>query len=443
MTVELEKILFNYIFKNKQYIEHVGHSFFRNPDISLIYSGLKKFITENPSAEIPSKQQLYMLVAGIDKEGKISKAFVKALLSTDLDVYDEVHYIIPELEAWIISNRVQNGASQIIDLTRTLEATNDKNKIKLISEEIKNIINESTNNNFLNSEDLGSDFDDAEVHSQDHSVTKITTGFKMLDELTGGGFDRGTFISAMAKTNAGKSIFMQNLSAKIADQGYNVVYFTLEMSEKKVLKRIGSMRLKIPINSYDKLSIDTDYIKERIDSLKLTGNSIFEQNEKKVGKIFVKYFSAGVATPADLDNYLKKLEEAKGIKIDMIVVDYINLMSTPKASNIDNNLYMKGKFLAEGLRAMAAKYQAPLLTATQLAKDAWDAQDITLQDIPESKAIAETADLLLGLIVTDELKAQNKVRVKLLKQRDGDFSKMYLTFHINPMFLSYDLETDD
>ncbi len=279
MTVELEKIFFNYIYKNKQYIEHVDGSFFRNPDICLIYSSLKKYIIDNSTAEIPSKQQLFMLVNGIDKESKISKPFIKALLSTELDNFDEIHYIIPELEAWIISNRVQKGASEIIDLTRTLEVTNDKNKIRLISEQIKTIITESTNNNFLNTEDLGSDFDDAEEHSQDHSVTKITTGFKMLDELTGGGFDRGTFISAMAKTNAGKSIFMQNLSAKVADQGYNVVYFTLEMSEKKVLKRIGSMRLKIPINSYDKLSIDTDYIKERIDSLKLSSDGLFEQNE--------------------------------------------------------------------------------------------------------------------------------------------------------------------
>lgn len=117
-------------------------------------------------------------------------------------------------------------------------------------------------------------------------------------------------------------------------------------------------------------------------------------------------------------------------------------MCALKGLNIDNNLYMKGKNLAEGLRAIAAKYSAPVITATQLAKDAWDATDITLQDIPESKAIAETADLLLGLIVTDELKRDNTVKIKLLKQRDGDFSKMYLNFHINPIYLSYDSESD-
>lgn len=443
MTVELEKIFFNYVYKNKQYVSYVGSSFFRNPDISYIYNILKKYMVENPTADVPSPQQLYTMISTVDLEGKITKPFLKALLGMDLSKYDENVYILPQLQAWITSNRVQLGTSEIIDLSRVLETTVDHHKIKELSEQIREIIVTNTNNNFMNQEDLGVDFDDADSHSQDHSVTKIKTGFSKLDEMTCGGWDRSTLIAAMAKTNAGKSIFMQNISAKAAEQGYNVVYFTLEMSEKKVLKRIGSMRLRIPINDYDRLSIDTDYIKERIDRLKKSRQDSFvETEDKKVGKIFVKFFAAGTASPSDFDAYLKKLKETKGVDIDLIVVDYINLMCAPKGLNIDNNLYMKGKNLAEGLRAIAAKYSAPVITATQLAKDAWDATDITLQDIPESKAIAETADLLLGLIVTDELKRDNTVKIKLLKQRDGDFSKMYLNFHINPIYLSYDSESD-
>ena len=443
MTVELEKIFFNYIYNNKNFVSYVGNTFFKNPDISFIYSVYSKYIIDNPTAETPSKQQLFTMINSNDKENKIGKQFLKVLLSVDLSKYDEKTYILPQLESWIISNRVQNATSEVIDLSRILENTVDNKKIKEISEQVREIINVSTNSNFINSDDLGSDFDDADSHSQDHSVTKIKTGFTKLDELTGGGWDRGTLVAGMAKTNAGKSIWMQNLSVKAADQGYNVVYFTLEMSEKKVLKRMGSMRLRIPINDYDKVSVDTDYIKEKIKKLKSSGrDSFIEANDKKIGKIYVKFFAAGTASPSDLDMYLKKLRDTKGVKVDMIVVDYINLMCAPKGTNVDNNLYMKGKYLAEGLRAIGAKYEAPVITATQLAKDAWDATDITLQDIPESKAIAETADLLLGLIVTDELKLQNKVRIKLLKQRDGDFSKMYMTFHINPIYLSYDSESD-
>ena len=59
--------------------------------------------------------------------------------------------------------------------------------------------------------------------------------------MLGGGWDISTLNIIMASTNAGKSLWMQNFAVKSADMGYNVLYITLEMSERKVLKRLGSM----------------------------------------------------------------------------------------------------------------------------------------------------------------------------------------------------------
>lgn len=36
------------------------------------------------------------------------------------------------------------------------------------------------------------------------------------------------------------------------------------MSERKVMKRLGAMRLKIPINDYDKISLDTNLINKKL-----------------------------------------------------------------------------------------------------------------------------------------------------------------------------------
>jgi hypothetical protein len=92
--------------------------------------------------------------------------------------------------------------------------------------------------------------------------------------------------------------------------------------------------------------------------------------------------------------------------------------------------------LAEGLRALASKYSCPLLTSIQVAKDAWNSNDITLQDIPESKAIAETADTFFAIIRTEDMKLQNLYRFKLLKQRDGDFLKSQIKLNLNPTYLT-------
>jgi replicative DNA helicase len=230
---------------------------------------------------------------------------------------------------------------------------------------------------------------------------------------------------------------MQNFAVKSADSGYNVLYITLEMSERKVMKRLGAMRLKIPINDYDTVSKDTDLIKKKITALSHSeGGDIFD---KKVGKIMSKFWAAGTATVADFDNYIQKLKEKRDIKIDLIIVDYITLVAAPKGLGADN-LYTKGKHLAEGLRALGAKYQCPVITGVQVAKDAWNSSDITLESVPESKAIAETADTFFAIIRTEEMKRQNLFRFKLLKQRDGDFLKSQIRINLNSTYLT--LEND-
>ena len=229
------------------------------------------------------------------------------------------------------------------------------------------------------------------------------------------------------------SLWMQNFAVKSSDMGYNVLYISLEMSEKKVMKRLGSMRLRIPINDYDTVSMDTELMARKIKSLSnADGGDIFD---KKVGKIITKFWAAGTATVNDFDNYIQRLKEKRDIKIDFIIVDYITLIAPVKGIGSDN-LYTKGKQLAEGLRALAAKWKCPVLSAVQLAKDAWNASDITMESIPESKAILETADSMFALIRTEEMRRLNLYRFKLLKQRDGDFSRTQIRINLNPTYLT-------
>lgn len=231
------------------------------------------------------------------------------------------------------------------------------------------------------------------------------------------------------------SLWMQNFAVNSANEGHNVLFITLEMSERKVMKRVGSMRLKIPIDKYDELSKDSDYIRDRINKMHKNGNeSLFA--DKKLGKIFSKFYAAGTATVEDFETLISNYKEKKGIEFDLIIVDYITLIAPLKGLGIDNNLYLKGKHLAEGLRAIGAKFNCPIITGVQVARDAWNASDITLDKIPESKAIAETADTFFAIIRTEEMKRNNVYRLKLLKQRDGDFSRSQIKFDLNTTYLT-------
>ena len=395
MNAQLEKVFLNYILKNKQYFEIVKPYFFKNNEIQFIFKIIQNYVTDG-NKDVPTVRQIFDMVDIEDKSKFITKDIFKTIFKTDLNEYNEEDFILPKLNTWILSNKIKSGSVDIIEETRDLDnivefdkIVEQANKIKQIAEEMSSIAFTSDN------EDLGSDFDIPENHVQDNHLLKVSSGYSTIDHMLGGGWDVGTLNCLMASTNNGKSLWMQNLAVKSADQGYNVLYITLEMSEKKVLKRLGSMGLKIPINDYDEKSKDIEFMKKKIKERKSSSSDgLFD---KKVGRIITKFWAAGTATINDFDNFLKKLKEVSGIDIDLIIVDYITLIAPVKGSGGDT-LYTKGKHLAEGLRALASKYNCPLITSIQVAKDAWNSNDITLQDIPESKAIAETADTFFAII---------------------------------------------
>jgi replicative DNA helicase len=437
MTSSLEKVFFNYILKNKKYFEIIRPFFFRNSEIQFVYGIIREYMVKNSEAQIPTPRQILDMITLEDKEGLITKEILKSILTDNLKDYDEKNFIEPKFNAWILSNRIKAGTVDIIDETRNFDTLSDFESAIERANKIKSIVDEMSSTNFIDDDDMGSDFDEPELHIQDSSRFKVKSGFETLDHILGGGWDIATLNCVMAETNNGKSLWMQNFAVKTADAGHNVLYITLEMSERKVLKRLGSMRLKIPINDYDSVSKDTELIRKKIKSLgsMKEGGDLFTN---KVGKIYTKFWAAGTATINDFDNYVQKIQQKKGIKFDLIIVDYITLVAAVKG--LSDNLYMKGKHLAEGLRALGAKYKCPIITGVQVSKDAWNASDITLESVPESKAIAETADSFFAIIRTEEMKRLNIYRFKLLKQRDGDFLKSQIKLTLNPTYLT--LEND-
>lgn len=438
MTPQLEKVFFNYILLNKKFFEIAKPFFFRNSEIQFVYGVIRNYILNTSDTKIPSPRQILDMVNLEDKEGVITKEILKSILQVNLEEYDQKNFIEPKFHAWILSNRLKTGTIDIIDETRGLDSISEFEKAVEAADRIRGIVDEMSSTNFIQDDDLGSDFDEADHHVQDSSRYKVKCGYDTIDHMLGGGWDIGTLNIFMGMSNAGKSLWMQNLAVKSANGGSNVLYITLEMSERKVMKRIGSMRLHIPINDYDALSKDTEMIKRKIANLSNTagGDNLFD---KKVGKIITKFWAAGTVQVQDFDNYIQKLKEKRDIKIDLIIVDYIALIAAPK-SNGGDNLYTKGKFVAEALRALAFKWKVPLITAVQVAKDAWNASDLTLESVPESKAIVECSDTFFGIIRTEEMKRQNLYRLKLLKQRDGDFLRAHIKIELNTTYLT--LEND-
>jgi len=251
--------------------------------------------------------------------------------------------------------------------------------------------------------DLLKDFSKVEQELMNPEPT-IPTGFKWLDEKLGGGLQkngRAMYVFA-GQTNIGKSIILGNIACNVALQGKNVVVISLEMSETMYAKRLTANLTKIGINS---LAKDIDIVRAQMDNLKEFNSNC---------KVFIKEFPPSTMTPRALEVYLRKLQK-RNIKIDLIVLDYLNLLTSTKG----NNSYERIKYIAEETRAMTYAFNCPLVTVTQTNRSGTNVNEPDLTTVSESYALGATSDFVASLWQGDGDKELGIMRASLLKNRFG------------------------
>jgi replicative DNA helicase len=242
MTPQLEKVFFNYILNNHKYYEVVKPYFFRNSEIQLVYGIIKNYIDKTPDAKTPSNRQILDMVTLEDKEGIITKDILKSILKVDLSEYDEQSFILPNFNAWILSNRLKTMTVDIISETRNLDNITEFDKTVEAADKIKSIVDEMSSTNFIqDNDDLGSDFDDPENHIQDSSKFKVKCGFESIDHMLGGGWDIATLNIIMAATNNGKCFF-NNTKCTFRNKDNNYI-FSEEI--EKIFTNISNRRMNI------------------------------------------------------------------------------------------------------------------------------------------------------------------------------------------------------
>jgi len=204
MTSSLEKVFFTYILNNKKYFELVKPYFFKNSEIQTVYNVIRQYMILNPEAEKPTPRQIFEMVSVEDKEGLITKEILKSILTINMQEFDEKNFIEPRFNSWVLSKKIQAGAIDILDETRDIENIHEFDKMVDLSGKIRKMAEDMSSTNFLQDDDMGSDFDDVESHVQDNSRLKVKSGFETIDHILGGGWDIGTLNVFMAETNGGK-----------------------------------------------------------------------------------------------------------------------------------------------------------------------------------------------------------------------------------------------
>ena len=399
-SIDHEKIFFNYFLEKPHYLKGTNDGFFANRDLDQIAKLSKAFYLK--FGESPSKQQMNALVK--DDPNEISSDIVNSVYDINIKEYDQ-DWLKRTGEAWVKWKHFDKQLVRTIEYVKTQDVS-PENVEDVVQRAIGMI---STDGSINFDTDVGLDFFNPESHIQ-RTSKKIETGWAFVDRVSGGGYDTKSLVVYAGEQNIGKSIWLANDAANFVRMGHNVVFITAEMSAQKVLKRIGANLLHIPMSDYDKNSGNRDFMKRKLEKV--------SRGLLPPGKLFVKEYPTSQGTIPDIEAYLKDLEEAQDHKVNVLVVDYINILANYRNPNTENT-YMKIKQIAEDLRALAVKRDMLVISATQINRGAWDATEVRMENIAESAGLAHTADVMYALIQDSVMHAEREYWLKVLKIRDG------------------------
>ena len=258
---------------------------------------------------------------------------------------------------------------------------------------------------------------------------QVTTGWASLDKKLFGGFNRGELNIFAGGSGSGKSLFLANLGVNWALAGLNVVYLTFELSENLVSMRIDSMTTDIPTRDIFKNIEDVEM------KVKMIG--------KKSGAIQVKYMPTG-KTANDIRSFLKEYEIKTGKKVDVLLVDYLDLMM-PIAKRISaENLFVKDKYVSEELRDLAMELNTLFVTASQLNRSSVEEIEFDHSHISGGISKINTADNLIGIFTSRAMRERGRYQIQLMKTRSssGVGQKIDLEFDVDSLRIR-DLAEDE
>jgi archaellum biogenesis ATPase FlaH len=258
---------------------------------------------------------------------------------------------------------------------------------------------------------------------------QVSTGWKSLDNKLFGGMNRGELNIFAAASGGGKSLFLANLGVNWALQGLNVLYLTFELSEELVSMRVDSMMTGIPSREIFK-SIDDVEMK-----VKILG--------KKSGKFQVKYMPSG-KTCNDIRSYLKEYEIKMGHKIDVLLVDYLDLLMPISRKISAENLFIKDKYVSEELRNLAMEKNCIFVTASQLNRSAVEEVEFDHSHISGGLSKIQTADNVIGIFTSRAMRERGRYQIQLMKTRSssGVGMKLDLEFNLDTLRIN-DLEEEE
>ncbi len=209
-------------------------------------------------------------------------------------------------------------------------------------------------------------------------VTGVNTGFKNINEATGG-WQCSDLIIIAARPAMGKTAFVLKQAVNAAKSGKPVAIFSLEMSKNQLLERMISFETEIDLTKIKKLNL-ADHEWHKLHSRK-----------EQLKSLPIHWDDTPGLTLVELSAKAKRMKRLHGV--EMIVIDYLQLISVPGKSRLDEI-----STISRGLKILAKELNIPVLALSQLSRAVesrpGNSKRPMLSDLRESGSIEQDADIV-------------------------------------------------
>jgi replicative DNA helicase len=257
------------------------------------------------------------------------------------------------------------------------------------------------------------------LSEEGQALTGTPTGFKDLDEITGG-FQKGNLVVIAARPAMGKSALVTNMAENAAlDHGKPVALFSLEMSEAELAQRFIASQARIKGDDLRKGRVaEARWPKILAASEQLAAAPLYVDDSSDVGVLEVRAKA-------------RRLASQNPGGLGLIIVDYLQLMRADERA--ESRVQQVGQ-MSRGLKILARELDCPVIALSQLSRavESRNPKIPVLSDLRESGNVEQDSDLVMFIYreeyYDEESEREGEADLYIAKHRNGPVGKVTLTF---------------
>ena len=234
-------------------------------------------------------------------------------------------------------------------------------------------------------------------YREDHRKI-VPTPWEPINELIQGGLGNGDLGLIFGNPGGGKSWTLVALGGFAVQMGYNVIHYTLELSEAYTGRRYDAFFTGMPVDQLDKH-------KDKVDAIAID----------LPGELIIREYPMGKTTIHTIESHIQKVRDL-GIEPDLILIDYIDLLSTRKR-NVDR----KGEIddIYTSTKGLARELNIPIWSVSQVNRAGAKDNVIEGDKAAGSYDKMMITDLSISLSRKKEDKVNGTGRLHIMKNRYG------------------------